>query len=337
MNPVLRIGVLGAAKIARTQLIPAIEMANGAAFWGVASRNRQTAQAFVEQVGGGVALEGYQALLDAEEVDVIYNPLPNDLHVELSIKALEAGKHVLCEKPIALNAEDAKRLSLAASKFPELKVMEAFMYRFHPQWQQVLDWIAEGAIGQVRSVSSQFCYNNHDPANIRNNPAAGGGALMDIGCYGISATRMVMGCEPRRVVAVAEMHPEFGVDDVSHLIMSFADGASATVVVSTKSQRSQSVTIEGSAGRIVLTHPFYCDEGDERIIRLETDDADQEIAFAGSINHYQLMVEAFVSSVSNKAAVPLSLSDSVANMAVIDAAFQSIESQTWAAIPRDYE
>ena len=332
MTQPLRFGVLGAAKIARTQLIPAIERADGAVFWGVASRNKQTAQSFVEQIGSGIALGGYQALLDSPEVDVIYNPLPNDLHVDLSIKALEAGKHILCEKPLALNVDDAKRLHAVAKKYPALKVMEAFMYRFHPQWQQVIDWIADGAIGRVRSVSSQFCYNNHDPANIRNNPAAGGGALMDIGCYGISATRLVMGCEPLSVVAKAEMHPEYGVDNMAHLIMSFEDGASASVIVSTKSQRSQSVTIEGSQGRIVLTHPFYCDENDERLIRLETDDADQEITFAGDINHYQLMVEAFVSSVHKDVQVPLSLDDSIANMAVIDAAFASMQSHQWAKV-----
>ena len=332
MGQPLRIGVLGAAKIARTQLIPAIKQADGAMFWGVASRGLKTAQAFVQDVGYGNAIEGYQALLDSEDVDVIYNPLPNDLHVDLSIKALEAGKHVLCEKPLALNTEDAKRLRAASEKYPSLKVMEAFMYRFHPQWQQVVDWIADGAIGRVRSVSSQFCYNNHDPANIRNNPAAGGGALMDIGCYGISATRLVMGCEPLSVVAKAEMHPEFGVDDMAHMIMSFDGGASATVVVSTKSQRSQNVTIEGSQGRIVLTHPFYSDENDERIIRLETDDSDQEITFAGDINHYQLMVEAFVSSVRKNIQVPVSLDDSIANMAVIDAAFTSIETHSWVEV-----
>ena len=152
---------------------------------------------------------------------------------------------------------------------------------------------------------------------------------MDIGCYGISATRMLMGLEPKAVVATADMHAEFGVDNMMHLLMTFEDKASATVVVSTKSQRSQGLSVEGTKGRIVVTHPFYCDEHDTRVIRLETDETDQELTFGGDINPYQLMVEAFVRSIRENGPTPLSLDDSIANMKVIDAAFASVKRAAW--------
>ena len=324
----LTFGVLGAAKIARTHMIPALQLAAGCQYWGVASRNLQKANDFAALVGGG-AIEGYEALLNNPNVDVIYNALPNDLHVSYCIKALEAGKHVLCEKPLALNAQDAKALLAASAKHPHLQVMEAFMYRFHPQWQQVLEWISQGEIGAVKNITSQFCYNNHDPANIRNNPAAGGGALMDVGCYGISLARMVLGREPSRVVAISDMHPEYQVDNMTQLTMDFKGGAVATVMVNTKTQRSQMAAIEGSKGRIVLTHPFYCDPDDERTVRLETDGEECEMTFGSNINHYQLMLEAFAQSIQHQLPTPLPLHDSIANMAVIDAAFASIANECW--------
>lgn len=328
MTKAYTLGVLGAAKIARTQIIPVINQTSGLEYWGVATRSAEKGAAFAKEVGG-TYIEGYEALLANPAIDIIYNPLPNDLHVPMTLAALEAGKHVLCEKPIALNAEQTCALAAAANRYPKLKVMEAFMYRFHPQWQQVLQWINDGLIGEVRSLHAQFCYANHDPANIRNNPAAGGGALMDVGCYGISTARMIFGVEPLAVNAICLNHPTFGVDDMTHLMMKFPDGAAATVMVSTKTQRSQSVTIEGSHGRIVLSHPFYCDVGDERSVTLETDDSDQTVSFGGEINHYQLMLEAFVESIQNDSPVPLSLDDSVANMAVIDEAFASAKSEAW--------
>lgn len=333
MTKTYALGVLGAAKIARTHIIPVIKQVAGLNYWGVATRSADKGAAFAEEVGGAF-VEGYDALLANPDIDIIYNPLPNDLHVPMTVAALQAGKHVVCEKPIALNAEQAAELARAAKQYPHLKVMEAFMYRFHPQWQQVLEWIAEGLIGDVRSIHAQFTYANHDPANIRNNPAAGGGALMDIGCYGISTARMVFGCEPIAANAICLNHPTFQVDDMTHLLLKFPDGAAATVMVSTKTQRSQSVTIEGTQGRIVVSNPYYCDDGDERHITLETDDSDQTISFGGEINHYQLMLEAFVASLNDDTPVPLSLDDSVANMAVIDAAFASAKSEGWQPVAK---
>ncbi|WP_054113564.1 Gfo/Idh/MocA family protein [Marinagarivorans algicola] len=337
MSKLLNVGVLGAAKIAKTHIIPAMGRVEGLQCWGVASRSLSKAQAYIQSLDGisaahtMQALEGYEALINHPDVDIIYNPLPNDLHVELSLKALAAGKHVLCEKPLALNAVDAKRLVDASRQKPALKVMEAFMYRFHPQWQQVQRWISDGEVGVIQSIASQFCYCNTDPANIRNNPAAGGGALMDIGSYGISVARMILAREPSKVVASAVMHPEFAVDDIAHCLMDF-DGVSATVMVGTKTQRNQSVTIEGSKGRIVMTHPFYCDKDDERTISLITDNEEQTFTFGSRVDHYQLMLEVFVQAINTNAEAPITLSDSLANMAVIDAAFDSIKTGAWVTV-----
>lgn len=350
MKKDLNIGVLGAAGIARKHMIPAMSLVAGCRFWGVASRQLDKARAYAAEVGGGEAIEGYEHLIARPEVDVIYNALPNDLHVPYSLKALAAGKHVLCEKPVALNRQEAKALCDAANQASQLVAMEAFMYRFHPQWQQVLSWVEEGVIGDIRSISTQFCYYNDDPHNIRNSPEAGGGALMDVGCYGISAARMIMGVEPSRVIAVANRHPEYGVDNGMHMMLQFDNTACATVMVSTKTQRSQSVVVEGSKGRIIITHPFYCDEGDERLLRLETDASDQELFFGSDINHYALMLEAFILTIKQCGAIEenlvaqekrgfqksqapvVPLGDSVANMAVIDAAFESAKRGIWVSI-----
>lgn len=343
MNNTLNLGVLGAAKIARTHIIPALNAVQGVKLWGVASRTQAKAHAYVSDLashnikannvdaGTVKAIEGYESLINHPEVDVIYNPLPNDLHVPLTLKALAAGKHVICEKPIALDAKEAAVLSKASANSPECKVMEAFMYRFHPQWQQVLEWVNTGKIGQLRSVASQFSYSNNDPDNIRNQLAAGGGAMMDVGCYGVSVARMIFNAEPTRVVASAMINPTFGVDDMTHCLMDF-NGAHATVLVGTKMQRSQQVLIEGSAGRIVMTHPFYCDPGDERVVSLITDNNEQAVTFGSNIDHYQLMLQAFVDAIHNDTCVPLSLEDSVANMAVIDAVFASVKSGSWALV-----
>ncbi len=326
MKP-LNVGVLGAAKIARTHWIPAIKAAAGSSYWGVASRSIDKAQAFSAEFGGKV-YSTYEALLADPDIDAVYIPLPNDLHIPFCLQALGAGKHVLCEKPIALNRAQCQTLVAASSQFPQLKVMEAFMYRFHPQWQQVMEWISSGEIGQIKQVTTRFCYHNVDPSNIRNSLAAGGGALMDIGCYGISVARMVLAREPKRVVAQVDIHPEYGVDDSNQLMLDF-NGAMACVFVSTKAQRSQSVTIEGNLGRIVLTHPFYCDDDDVRVLRLIKNDEEIELEFASDINHYQLMIEAFVASIQQQTPVPVSLLDSMANMAVIDAAVISAQEGTW--------
>src|SRR5882672_10496201 len=182
----IRWGVLGAASIGINYVIPAMQQGTYSEVTAIASRAQERADSVAQKFGIGKAYGSYDALLADPDVDAVYIPLPNDQHVPWSIKALEAGKHVLCEKPIALNADEAQTLLDAAAHYPQLKVMEAFMYRFHPQWQRAKALVAGGAIGELRTIQSFFSYSNVDPTNIRNRVENGGGGLMDIGCYNIS-------------------------------------------------------------------------------------------------------------------------------------------------------
>lgn len=336
MVKTLQIGVLGCAKIAREQLVPAIAHAKYANYWGVASRSADKAVLFNNDLQQkqiierkAKAVEGYEALLADPVVDLVYNALPNDLHVPFTLKAINAGKHVLCEKPIAMTSAEAQSIADALESNPSIVVMESFMHRFHPQWQQVKQWINDGKIGALRSVSAQFCYFNDDPSNIRNRADAGGGALMDVGCYGISVARMITGKEPVSLVAKLDIHPQYGVDNSVHCLINFSDGISASVMSNTKSHKSQSVMIEGSQGRIVLTHPFYCEPHKTRFAKLIAEDGDQEVQFSGEINHFTLMLDALCGAILHNQPAPLPLSDSIANMKVIDAASRSHQQGGW--------
>lgn len=331
MQKKLRWGILSSAKIARTKLIPALVNSAHNEVVAIASRSLASAQACAQELAIPMAYGSYQELLADPNVDVIYNPLPNDLHVPWSIAALQAGKHVLCEKPIGLDTADTEKLIAASRAHPQLKIMEAFMYRFHPQWQAVKRWLAEGLIGDVKAVQAYFTYNNHETDNIRNNPAAGGGALMDIGCYGISVARWVIGAEPLQVVAQLDLHPEYQVDQLALLNLQFPAGVMASVLCGTKMESGQGVYISGSAGSITLERPFYCvgDEPNAVVVRKDTQVSRHE--FAG-MDHYQFMVDAFAQSCLADLDVPTGLDDALANMQVIDAAFASARAGLWQAV-----
>src|SRR6266545_3293296 len=195
----VRWGVLSTAKIGTEKVLPAMQRGEYCEIAAIASRSLETAQAAAARLGIPKAYGSYEELLADPEIDAIYNPMPNHLHVPWSIKALEAGKHVLCEKPIALTAAEAQTLADAARQHPRLKVMEAFMYRHHPQWRRAQQLVAEGQVGELRTIHSFFSYYNVDPSNIRNMAGIGGGGLMDIGCYNISLSRFIFDAEPRRV------------------------------------------------------------------------------------------------------------------------------------------
>ena len=197
----------------------------------------------------------YEELLADPLVEAVYNPLPNHLHVLWSIRALEAGKHVLCEKPIALTSAEAQTLVEAAHRHPSLNVVEAFMYPHHPQWQRALSIVKEGGIGTLRTIQSCFSYFNDDPANVRNQADIGGGALMDIGCYPISLSRLFFGHEPRRVFGWIEIDPRFQIDRLASAILDFDTGTS-TFTCSTQLVPYQRVNFLGTAGRIEIEIPF---------------------------------------------------------------------------------
>src|SRR5712691_11658912 len=222
----VRWGVLSTATIGTGQVIPAMQQGTYCEIAAIASRSPEKARAAAAQLGIPKAYGSYEELLADQEIDAIYNPLPNNLHVPWSIKALQAGKHVLCEKPIALTAGEAQRLLEAAKQHPNLKVMEAFMYRFHPQWQRARRLVLEGKIGELRTIQTFFSYFNDDAHNIRNIAEVGGGAMPDIGCYAVSVARFIFNAEPQRVFGIVEYDPRLKTDRLASGILDFGRGTS---------------------------------------------------------------------------------------------------------------
>jgi predicted dehydrogenase len=267
------------------------------------------------------AYGSYEALLNDEAIGAIYIPLPNHLHVPWAIKALEANKHVLCEKPIGLSAVEAKQLQSAASQKPHLKVMEAFMYRFHPQWQHAKKLVKEGAIGELKTIQSFFSYYNDDAGNIRNRPGIGGGGLMDIGCYGISLARFIFDEEPVSVVGSVEADPVLTVDRMASAIMNFKNGT-ASFTCSTQLTSYQRVNILGTTGRIEIEIPFNAPPLLPAKMWLQTGSDTEEIIF-DAVDQYTIQGDLFSKAIIENTAVPTDLQDAVNNMLVIDAVFKS--------------
>ncbi|RZA07122.1 MAG: Gfo/Idh/MocA family oxidoreductase, partial [Moraxellaceae bacterium] len=315
----LRWGVLSSAKIGRTKVIPAIQTSLLGEVVAIASRTQESADSVAKQLGIKRAHASYEALLADPNVDAIYNPLPNHLHVSWSIKAIEAGKHVLCEKPLGLNTADVEKLILVAQQHPHLSVMEAFMYRFHPQWQTAKKLVHDGHIGKVRTIHSHFSYNNHEADNIRNNVDWGGGALMDIGCYCISLSRFIYDEEPTRVIGQITPYAGYDVDCFVSGLMEFADG-NATFTASTKIEGEQYVEIHGEKGSILIPLPFNPIADTITHIVLKRDGVREEIVQMPS-DHYRNLADAFAKAVHQKISVPTPLSDALANMKIIDAIF----------------
>jgi len=322
---------MGAAQIAVKHVIPAIQTAGHSRVEAIGSRDRATAQRVGSQFGIDRAYGSYEDLLADPDVDAIYIPLPNHLHLPWSLRTIEAGKHVLCEKPIGLTAADAERLADATSRNPRLKVMEAFMYLFHPQWRRARALVAEGAIGEVHAVQTWFSYFNDDPLNVRNMKDAGGGALMDIGCYGVSVARFITGREPRRATAVSQMDPRFGTDRLTAATLDFGD-AVAAFTCATQLARHQRVDIGGSNGTIEIEAPFNPPIDRRCTIVLRRGDRVEPIPLERA-NHYEQQIDAFSSAILADQAVPTPLSDAVANMRVIDAVRDSAAAGGWVDVP----
>lgn len=323
----LRWGVLSTANIGRTKVIPAIQTSKHGKVVAICSRNLASARAAADELGIERAYGSYEELLADPNIDAIYNPLPNHLHVPWTIKALEAGKHVLCEKPLGLNTADVAHLVDTAAQYPNLKVMEAFMYRFHPQWQRAHQLVTNGSIGQLRTIHSHFSYNNREPENIRNNLDMGGGALMDIGCYSISLSRHLFQSEPLRLLGHITPYPGYEVDCIVSGVMEFADG-SATFTASTKIEGQQYVDASGEAGSLFIPVPFSPVADTETSMRI-TRDHQSELLTMESSDHYREMVDAFARSIFENKPVPTPLDDALANMKVIDAIFASAEKRCW--------
>ena len=254
MSDKLRWGVISTAEIGTGAVIPATQRSERGEVVAIASRDEARAQEVAGQLGITTAYGSYEALLEAPDVDAVYIPLPNHLHAEWTMAAAVAGKHVLCEKPLAMSAAQAQEVVDACAE-AGVKMAEAFMYRQHPQWVKAVEIVASGRLGELTAVNSWFSYNNTDAENIRNIAEFGGGAVMDIGCYCISLSRLIFGAEPDDVQSVMQRHPEFGTDVLSSGMLRFGD-AHATFTCSTVVEDYQRVHVFGTEGRLEIEIPF---------------------------------------------------------------------------------
>ena len=326
----IRWGILSTAKIAREQMIPAIHASNTSEVAACASRNQEQADSFAKLTNIPVAYASYQALLEDDSIDVIYNPLPNHLHVPWTLKAIAAGKHVLCEKPIGLDVAEVETLIKAASAQPDLKVMEAFMYRFHPQWQSAKQQIADGRIGKINSIDAVFTYHNVDANNVRNQAGIGGGGLMDIGCYCISVARYLLDKEPTSVIAKLTFDEKFQTDKHANAILDFGD-VRTSFYCSTQSEPKQSVYVSGEKGSLTIEIPFNPPKNEETKLIWQAGKV-SNTQVIDACDHYVEQVDILARTITQQEVTPTPLSDALANMKVIDAIFASHQSQTWVNI-----
>lgn len=329
----LRWGILSTARIGLEKVIPGIQRSERGRVTAIASRELERARAAADELGIEKAYGSYAELLADPDIDAIYNPLPNNLHVPLTLQSVAAGKPVLCEKPIGMNQADAEQLLSIEGKVP---VMEAFMVRFHPQWLWARTQIREGRLGDVRAIQSFFSYFNRDPANIRNAPDTGGGALLDIGCYPIVAGRFLLEAEPQRVFALIERDPDFGVDRLTTGILDFGGKGRVDFTVSTQVIPYQRVQVIGSEGRLEIEIPFNAPQGEATRVFLDNGGnlrgesvQIQEIAAA---DQYAEQADAFAAVVLDKVPLPYGIADAVQNMRIIDALFRSEKSGAWESV-----
>jgi predicted dehydrogenase len=330
-NNKVRWGILSTAKIGTTTVIPAMQQGIWSQVDAIASRNLEQARQVARTLGIPKAYGSYEELLADEEIEAVYNPLPNDLHVPWTIAAVVAGKHVLCEKPIALNVSEARTLLECRDRAGVL-IQEAFMVRTHPQWLGVRELISSGRIGQLRSITGSFSYFNRDPGNIRNKPDAGGGALMDIGCYPVTMSRFIFGEEPTKVLGLVERDPDMQVDRLTSAILDFPSGQ-ATFTCSTQLVPYQRMQLFGTASRIEIEIPFNAPV--DRPTRIFIDDGKDlfgsgiEIIEFPVCNQYTIQGDLFSQAIRQNTAPPIPLEDAVNNMAVIEALFRSALSHRW--------
>ena len=328
----VRWGVLGAAKIGLDRVIPGMLKASNVEVAAIASRDIAKARAAADRLGIATAYGSYEELLADPAIQVIYNPLPNNLHVGWTLRAARAGKHVLCEKPMGMTAADAEALRACPK---DRLVMEAFMVRFHPQWIRAREIVRSGRLGEVRALQMLFAYNNPDPANIRNRMETGGGALMDIGCYPIVGARFLLDADPLRAIALIDRDPIFGTDRLSSAILDFGAGRHLTFAVSTQATRYQRLQVLGTAARLEIVIPVNAPQGEETRILLDDGSApDGSSAVVETIpasDQYTLQAEAFSRAVLGEETLPWGVEDSILSMRIIDALFRSETSGRWEA------
>jgi predicted dehydrogenase len=325
-------GILSTANIGIKRVIPAIIAGQHGMVVAIASRDGDRAARVAANFGIPRAFAGYQALLDDPEIEAVYNPLPNHLHVEWTVRALDAGKHVLCEKPIALNAAEAQAIVAARDRSGK-RVMEAFMVRFHPQWQRIRTLVREGRIGTVRAIQSAFAFPMFDPNNVRNREEWGGGALYDVGCYPIVTARYLFGADPERAIALIDRDPTFGVDRVTSGLLDFPGGGQLTFSCALQLASYQRVVILGSEGRLEVSVPFTPPKDYVCRLSIDTgaslDGSSALIEQFPAADQYALQCDHAAAVMRGEADQEFPIEDAIANMRVIDALYRSGISGRW--------
>jgi predicted dehydrogenase len=316
----VRWGVLGAADIALRKVIPAMQQAELCRVEAIASRTQDKAEAAAASLGIPRHYGSYEDLLADPDVEAVYIPLPNHLHAEWTLAAAAAGKHVLCEKPLAMTPSQAQEM-IDGCRRAGVLLMEAFMYRLHPLWEKARELVSAGVIGELTAIDAFFSYRNLDPANIRNIVEFGGGALMDIGCYPINVARMMFAGEPSRVTGAVHRHPEFGTDVLTSAVLDF-DGRHATFTCSTMLVDDQRVHLVGTEGRLHIEIPFNIPwDRPTRLIRYWGGDPpvapNAEVYEVPVANEYTIQGQLFAEAVRNGGPVPTPPEDAVGNLVVI--------------------
>ncbi len=328
MDEPLRVGVLSTANIGTAKVIPAMQASQHCEVVSISSRTGVAARGAADQLQIPTSHDSYEALIADPDVQAVYNPLPNHLHAEWSIAAAHAGKHVLCEKPLARTTDEARSIVVACDE-AGVVLMEAFMYRLHSMWLEVAKLVREDRIGRLRAVHSRFSYFNDDLSNIRNIAEYGGGALYDVGCYGVSVSRLMFGEEPRVSGASIVWDKASGTDVLTSATLEFPSGQ-ATLSCSTRSEPDQHAQIWGERGRIAVEIPFNIPNDQPTRITIyaggnpPTAPASEELVFPPE-DQYSSMADAFALAVRGEAALPITGEDSLGNMRVIDAIFAAAQ------------
>ncbi len=326
----VRWGVISTANIGLARVLPGMMKSRHIEIRAIASRKLSTAKKAAKDLGIPVAYGTYEELLDDPEIEAIYNPLPNHLHVPLTLAAARKGKHVLCEKPMALTAAEAATLKQAPRG---ILIAEAFMVRAHPQWIKARELVRSGALGELRAIQSLFTYYNVDPRNVRNMADIGGGAAYDIGCYPVAVSRYIFGAEPKRAVSLVDRDPTFRTDRTTSALVDFGAGRHLTFTVSTQATNYQRVNIIGTKGRLEIVIPFNATQGEAMTILLD-DGSKMAGESAKAIrlpkaDQYQLQGEVFSRAVRGKEKLEFGLADAILQMRVLDAIFRSEKSKRW--------
>lgn len=326
MQPV-QWGVIGVSGHYRLRCSAPLQRSETVKMRGIASRSVDRAQAAAAEFGMSVGYGSYEELLADREIEAVYIPLPNHMHLEWIKKAADAGKHILCEKPLGLNAAEVEE-AIAYTNKKGVLLMEAFMYRLHPQWLTAKELISIGEIGSVTTVQSHFFYDNRDPNNIRNRPEAGGGSILDIGCYAVSSARFLTGKEPVQVMSLIDWDEQFGTDRLASGILDFGDGVQSTFTVGTQTYAQQKVQAFGTGGTVRVELPFNAYPDVPLSVHVETGVGHR------TVNHppqdqYQIQFEKFSEAVRRGGPVPTPIEDALGNQRVLDALFRSGKNRSW--------